>query len=369
MITSAYRGLAQALGSLPLNWSPQPQARSSVDLVVHGASAGEVRAASAWTESLQSERPDLRVLITSSTPAGIACGASARLPRDIPMAVDRFFDRTETEGLVLTEADLWPNLLAQAQQRGIPVGVAGARVSPLSARRYRLAPRATREVLVSIAAFAAASAGDAERLCDLGAPADRVEVTGWLKWPRKPALGAALTEPEGDGPLLVLGSVHPGEVKLLARRLEGTPLGPGAARWVAVARHARSGSALGREGDRLLPRGSYAVDSRFGVLDAWYARADAIFVGGGARGRGVHDLLAPLQAGRRPLCFLRRGDPADVGRTLASEGLALPLDGEPALQAEAALEDVTPLWAGVRARHDGRARTTRYLSRAGVLPQ
>ena len=87
MIAGGYRQLTRALGILPGRWNPTPRAEGRWDLVVHGASAGEVRAASCWIESFQSQSPKLRILRTCSTATGIAAGAQAQLPRDVPQAV------------------------------------------------------------------------------------------------------------------------------------------------------------------------------------------------------------------------------------------------------------------------------------------
>lgn len=376
MIGSAYRGITRTLGALPLGWTPEPQASGPCDLILHGASAGEVKAARCWLDSLEAARPELSVLQTSTTATGIRAGASARLPRDVPRVVAEFLERTEARALVLTEGDLWPNLLAAAEARSIRVGVVGARLTQRSARSWQRAGAAGRQVLGRVDAWAAASEEDAARLLDLGVAPDRVEVTGWLKWPTsRPAPSPAQsTWREGFPadrallPLLVLGSVHPGEIRALRLLLEGSPLDPRRANWVAVARHEAAGEALRGEAARELPPHSWQVDERFGVLDSWYDQADAVFVGGGAKGRGVHDLLAPIHAGHRPLCFLDRGDPGGVGRCLAAEGLALPLDLEPPPDLAQALESSAGQWITLLERYDGRQRAIDFLSLRGVLP-
>ena len=375
MIAGGYRQLTRALGVLPGRWNPTPRAEGRWDLVVHGASAGEVRAASCWIESFQSQSPKLRILRTCSTATGIAAGAQARLPRDVPQAVTTFLERCRPRALVLTEADLWPNLLAGADARGIPIGVIGARMSEKAARRYGMVSGPARTLLGHVDAWATASEEDATRLIELGVDPGRVRTTGWLKWPQSPEAsepfdpGAVSYSPHRRHlPLLVLGSAHPGEVALLAERLADTVLDPQRSRWLVVARHRRAVQALTRECQRTLPEDSWALEDRFGVLDGWYRAADAAFVGGGARGRGVHDLLAPLQAGHRPLCFLDRGDPGAVGRTLAPEGFVLSVDRpRPPEDIGAALEDISHRWTDLLERFDGRNATTAFLVERGVL--
>lgn len=376
MIPLAWRTLTRAAEVLPGPWLPEPDATESADGVLHGASAGEVRAALACLPALTRASPGSRWLVTSGTRAGIAAGAAARLPRDLPGPTGGFLARVSPRSLVLVEAELWPNLLAGAASRGIPIGVLGARMSPRTLRRLRLAPGAARSWLAPVAAWAAASEPDAERLASAGVPGSRIHVTGWLKWQpaggedRVPALAAELparfSGDLGCLPLLVLGSVHPGEIRALARAARGGPLEPGRCRWLAVARHETAARHLAREGLRACPAGTFSLDARFGVLGAWYRLAGAAFVGGGRKGSGVHDLLEPLSVGLRPLFFADRGDPGGVGEALLAAGLGVRLDR---VRGPPPLPDRAPgAWERLRSERDGRVAGAAFLAARGVLP-
>lgn len=356
-------GVAQVVGTvaglLPRRLtSPEPRAWRPADLVLHGASAGEVKAARAVLSL--GGLPSSRVLLTTGTPAGIQAGADARLPRDLPRDVGDFLDAVCPRALVLVEGELWPTLLRAASRRGVSVGVLGARVSERTVRTHAALGGATRAWFARPAAWAAATEGDAARLLRLGVSPDRVQVTGWLKWPEPVALtpdpvaDALVREHRAAGPLFVLGSVHPGEVRLAHMALRGTALDPARSRWVVVPRHARRANRIRRE----LPTGA-VIDARFGVLRAWYARSDAALVGGGARGRATHDLLEPLQVGLRPL-FFAAADQGDVASVLAHEGLAIPVGSPPSLTR------APQAWADLRARFDGRAAGLAFLSARGV---
>jgi 3-deoxy-D-manno-octulosonic-acid transferase len=375
MMYSAYRAATSAVEWLPGPWQPAPRPQGAADGVIHGASAGEVKAALALLEPLQKRRPEQRWVVSSGTAAGITAGAQFRLPRDLPARTCQLFDSLQLRSLLLVEAELWPNLLAEAARRDVPVAVVSARVSEPSAARMRRLGAAAQRLLQGISVFIAASPGDADRLLALGVPQQRIEVGGWLKWPatHDPNLAPSTTVVDlafaRARPLLVLGSVHPGEASLLARRLAGSPLAPGRSNWLLVARHEGSAARLAREARQLCPEGSFFVDSRMGVLRSWYSHADAAFVGGGGRGRGCHDLLEPVAAGLRPLCFLRRGDPGGVGEVLGRLGLALCLDEQRRATEIAALatERVPGAWAQLRRDHDGRERSLDVLEARGLL--
>ena len=375
MMYQAYRAATSALELFPGPWQPEPRPAGLVDGVIHGASAGEVKAARALLIPLQLRRPGQSWAISSGTPAGMRSGADFRLPRDLPNGTASFFADLQLRSLLLVEAELWPNLITAAARRQVPVAVVSARVSPRTESRMRRLGREARRILDMISAFSAASESDASRLRALGVPAGRIEVGGWLKWPTPQPSAEDCVGDEQEArfdrprPLLVLGSVHPGEAKALAQRLAGSELEPGRANWLLVARHARSDAQLRREAARLCPTGSYSIDCRMGVLRSWYQRADASFVGGGLKGRGCHDLLEPLAAGLRPMCFLRSGDPGRVGGVLGPLGLALTLDDEqPAVPIAArAMEAVPGAYAQLRRDYDGRRRTLDFLEAKGIL--
>ena len=362
LVDSLWRNLGRAAGALPPQvWGLRGGAEPA-DLLVHGASAGEVKAARALVAQLAQRRPDLRPTLSTGTAAGLVSGASLRLPRDVPRALTLLLDAVQPRALWTVEAELWPNLLRLCAQRGVPFAVAGARMGEATGRRLAHAPASARLWLRSVWAFAAACAGDAERLVNAGADPSAVRVCGWLKWPTGPA-PKPREPPPGVGPLFVLASPWPGEVRALRACLEGGPLDPRWSRWVAVARKRRHGPDLAREA-RL------TVDSRFGVQRSWLAAADAAYVGGGLRGRGLHDLLDPLAFGLRPLHFARAADPAGKGAALSALDLALPLEpGRTAgALAEAALQRAPDGLARARALHDGRDAALDFLASRGALP-
>jgi 3-deoxy-D-manno-octulosonic-acid transferase len=146
-------------------------------LWIHAVSLGETRAAAVLLERLRQLQPDLRVLLTHGTATGRAEGerllrpgdAQAWLPWDTPQAVRRFLDHFRPRMGVLMETEVWPNLLAAAQKRGIPMALANARLNDKSlATALRLAglSRATYGLL---SAVWAQTEGDAQRLAQAGA--------------------------------------------------------------------------------------------------------------------------------------------------------------------------------------------------------
>ena len=119
--------------------------RPSKALWVHAVSVGEARAAAPLVRELQRHAPDHTLVMTCTTAAGRQTlnqvyGDSVRaifLPYDYPETVEAFLERFRPRLGVLVETELWPNLLAACERRGVPVVLANARMSEKSARGYQ----------------------------------------------------------------------------------------------------------------------------------------------------------------------------------------------------------------------------------------
>jgi len=161
-------------------------------LWVHAVSLGETRAASALIDALRVQQPQMRLLLTHGTATGRAAGAAlikpgdhqAWLPFDTPGAVRRFLRRHRPAIGVLMETEVWPNLLHETRQAGVPMVLANARLSERSAAKGRRLAALLHPAGQSLAMALAQSEADARRLRTLGV--SRVEVCGNLKYDLKP---------------------------------------------------------------------------------------------------------------------------------------------------------------------------------------
>jgi 3-deoxy-D-manno-octulosonic-acid transferase len=146
-------------------------------LWVHAVSLGETRAAAVLLERLRQLQPGVRVLLTHGTATGRAEGerllragdAQAWLPWDTPRAVRCFLNHFQPSMGVLMETEVWPNLLAAAKERDIPMALANARLNDKSlATALRLAGL-SRATYAMLSAVWAQTEGDAQRLARAGA--------------------------------------------------------------------------------------------------------------------------------------------------------------------------------------------------------
>jgi 3-deoxy-D-manno-octulosonic-acid transferase len=157
---------------------------------IHAASVGETIAAIPLIKALQKQYPDLPLLITNMTiTGGVRTKATfgdgvlqAYVPYDLPAANKRFLQRVNPVIALIIETELWPNMFYACHERHIPIMVANARLSQKSAAGYaRIAP-ITRQMLNAVHTLAVQTQTEAERFVSLGLPADRVHVTGSIKF-------------------------------------------------------------------------------------------------------------------------------------------------------------------------------------------
>lgn len=199
----------------------QPAEAGSELVWVHAVSLGETRTAGILIDALRSQWPHLRVLLTHGTATGRAEGAGLLRggdvqvwqPWDSEAAVARFFKHFKPRLGLLLETEVWPNTVACAQARGVPMALVNARLSDKSLQQAaRIAPL-SRPAYAGLAAVYAQSDSDAERLRALGATVQCV--FGNLKFDATPdqaqqAQGRAWRQALGQ-PVLMLASSREGE--------------------------------------------------------------------------------------------------------------------------------------------------------------
>lgn len=152
---------------------------------VHAVSLGETRAAQPFIQALLDQGDT--VVLTHMTATGRAeaarlfAEAIARgrliqewLPYDFPWAVRGFFTHYRPLVGVMIEREIWPNVIATAKRRKVPMILASARFSDNSLRQSLRAGRMMREAYESLDMVYAQTLEDAQRLEQAGAVAVRV---------------------------------------------------------------------------------------------------------------------------------------------------------------------------------------------------
>ena len=108
---------------------------------IHAVSVGEIVIALKLAEELRALRPDLKCVLTTTTTTGHALAEKTApewmrvlyAPLDFWPVMRRALRVIAPQRIVLIEAEVWPNLVAEARKREIPLVLANARLSPRSA--------------------------------------------------------------------------------------------------------------------------------------------------------------------------------------------------------------------------------------------
>jgi 3-deoxy-D-manno-octulosonic-acid transferase len=286
---------------------------------VHAVSVGETLAAASMIEALLQRYPDTPLLVTSTTPTGserVRALFGSRVhhvywPWDTPGVISRFWRNFNPRLVILLETELWPNLIAAAGKRKVPVVLVNGRLSARSHRGYARLRGLMRPMLQSLQALAVQTAVEAERFVDLGAAAERVTVTGNVKFDISLDDGlrgraAQLREQFGDRPVWIAASTHPGEDEVVlaahARLRRHCP----DALLILVPRHqerfdqvaalvVQHGLVVARRSRDQEPGADTAVylADTMGELLMLFGAADIAFVGGSLVPVGGHNLLEP----------------------------------------------------------------------------
>ena len=291
---------------------------------IHAVSVGEAVAAIPLIERLLREHPGIPIVITTTTPTGservrALLGERVRhcyAPYDLPDVTARFFRRIRPRLVIVMETEIWPNLLAAARGRGIPVVLANARLSARSAAGYRRVACLLRPALGAFHTIAAQSEADARRFRALGAPAQRVRISGNVKFDLEinaacVAAGRELRTALGaQRPVWIAASTHQGEETLVLEAQRAIRARLPQALLILVPRHPERFEAVAalcrrhgmpaarrRTGDDVRPTTQVYLADTMGELPQLYAAADVAFVGGSLVPVGGHNVLEPAALG------------------------------------------------------------------------
>ncbi len=303
---------------------PKPSGRRRIWL--HASSVGEVNVLDLLVPYFQKEFPNDEILVSTFTTAGRkraeALFGTARpglevfyLPLDLWGITETALARLSPSVLVLTETELWPQLLVACAKRKLPVFLANGSLSQKSARRYQKLRSVFNAGIPAFQKLLVQTERHKTLFESLGIPAGKIEVVGQTKYdilwrrdfPQPPPKLASFF-------YWVAGSTRPGEEekilaahRLLANKFPNLKL-------ILAPRHlerlseietllSASGLAFkhtkGGELDCRTP--VFLLDEMGGLLSV-YAGAQAAFVGGTLAPFGGHNLLEPLSVGT-PVLF------------------------------------------------------------------
>ena len=319
-LLSARRGGRAGVGARFGRGGPATPPEGPV-LWVHAASVGEAASVRRLIERCLADHPALHVLLTVHTVTGREAAASWGLERvsvrlapwDTPGAVRRVLRRWRPCAHLIVENELWPSRILACHARGVPVWIAGARLSERSARRWKRAPGAARALLGRVAFLSPQDAASAERFVALGLSPAALGPVETLKADLGPAAEPAdmarLRARFERARTVLAASTHPGEEALALDALVRARRERSDLALILAPRHPRrlaeieplvAATGLPRavrsRGEPPEGAAVYVADT-LGELRALYALAGVAFVGGSVAPMGGHTPFEPAAAG------------------------------------------------------------------------
>jgi 3-deoxy-D-manno-octulosonic-acid transferase len=200
---------------------------------LHAVSVGEVTVALKLAHALRALQPDLHCVLTTTTTTGFALAnknASSWIevmytPLDFWPIIRRAFAIIHPARILLVEAEVWPNLVAEAHERRIPIALVNARLSPRSENRFRLFRLLVAPTFRLLDLVCVQEPEDVDRWRRLGVEPNRIRHTGSIKY--DPVSLADRIDTGGidvsdlyafaERPVLFGGSTHRGEEEILAK--------------------------------------------------------------------------------------------------------------------------------------------------------
>ena len=359
-----------ALAKLPAN--------SSGAIWIHAVSVGEALSGVTLARRLKEAYPERPLIVSTTTMTGQALAreripfadAIIYFPLDWAFCVRRALTAVRPSLVLVLETEIWPNFLREAGRRKIPVVFVSGRISDRSFARYQsylgvfgffLRPF-LRNALSNTSAFLMQSEKDAERVRALGAPADRVQVSGNLKYdlelPSPTPLSnwfAAEIKRSGRSPVIVAGSVvateephaliafgtlegeYPKSLLVLAPRkpecfdAAAEFIDESHRKFIRRSRLPIPGPASkqsdGNSSAATIPDDiTVLLLDSIGELASLYGLADGAFVGGSLVSSGGHNILEPAAFGKIPVFGPSMENFAEIASRFVTAGAAIQVE-------------------------------------------
>ena len=302
---------------------------------IHAVSVGEVYVAGQVMRSLRKARP--KTLFVLSTTSSTGWKEAEKIigpedvliffPLDFPCSVKRAIKAIKPSMLIITETEIWPNMIRACHASSVPLYLVNARIADDSQKFYRLCRFWFGPVLNKFTRIFAQSQLDRDRFVAAGTNPKIVEVTGSFKFdvakraPEKEEAIRAFLARFGiteHHTVLLGGSTWPGEDAILLDIYKRIRSRYPTLRLVIAPRHFEKANAIQAEIEacdfrclrksKLTPTATAPSDSNnviladtTGELIGFYGNADIVFVGKSLCEHGSQNMIEPCLCGAATL--------------------------------------------------------------------
>ena len=297
---------------------------------LHAVSVGEVTIALKLSRQIRALKPDQHFVLTTTTTTGFAFANKNApdwidvmySPLDFWPIMRRAFASINPTRVILVEAEIWPNMVAEADARKIPIALVNARLSPRSEKRFRAFHGFIAPTFRLLDAVCVQNSGDIDKWKAFGVDETRITLVGSIKYdPEDVRVNPKVARETLAGfglekrTVIFGGSTHAGEEKILGEVFRALRRDFVDLLLVVAPRHTERTREIQRELTEMdfqiaLRSHPPAVDpflnclliDTTGELHDWYGVATLVFIGKSLLASGGQNPAEAILAGK-PVVF------------------------------------------------------------------
>lgn len=283
------------------------------DYIIHGASVGEQMLLTPLISKLSSS--GYSVLLTVATETGYEIAKKYNqntknvkieyLPFDLYYSVKRFFKFRFAKKLILTETELWINLIEEAYKNNIEITLINGRISDSSFKTYKKLNFMFKNSIKKISQCLVRFDLDGDRLIEMGIDKTRVKVMGNLKLAMNPMVKEfKFSSPK---PVVIFASTRDGEEEIILANIKDfinsqkisvifAPRHPNRAEYVETLCKKNDYKVIFSKGNEEINinNNEILIVNETGKLLSFYKQIDLAFVGGSLVDFGGQNFIEPI---------------------------------------------------------------------------
>jgi 3-deoxy-D-manno-octulosonic-acid transferase len=321
---------------------------------LHAVSVGEVTIALKLSRQIRALKPDQHFVLTTTTTTGFAFANKNApdwidvmySPLDFWPIMRRAFESIRPTTIVLVEAEIWPNMVAEADARKIPIALVNARLSPRSERRFRTFRPFVAPTFRLLDRVCVQNAEDIAKWKAFGVDESKLTHVGSIKYDPEdvrvnPKVACETLAGFGLEMRTVIfgGSTHAGEEKILGEVFRALRRDFVDLLLVVAPRHTERTAEVQRELTEMdfqvaLRSQPPAIDpflnclliDTTGELRDWYGVATLVFIGKSLLARGGQNPAEAILAGKPVIFGPHMENFAALANSLLAQGAAIQAD-------------------------------------------